>query len=600
MRLRRFILGFVVFSFVLPSHVFAQSTGYDPRLPLDLTKSPFSTYGSYLALSHLSSGSAGDGLYLRSLRGRTVPEIFRIQLFRGDHPVSFTEAATPTLVRLVSAYGYAEVCFSDPATLRIRGKGVTLRLVRVPGIAGFALKRTADRWEYDAVSEDIRLTLYAIRGELREESRWEQTVAKDLTLRLGSKIGDGEWDFAIRESVESVPAIESFEAFETVAGNGDVEYRRWLATMPKVNAEWQPGANLAAYILWSTVVDPSGEITRPTVFMSKGKMDAVWSWDHCFNAMALASENPKLAWDQMMVMFDRQSAEGALPDKMTDRSATWAYSKPPVHGWALGWMLTHDSKAEPAITNAMLAQIQPKLRHWTDWYFKLRSDSGIPQYDHGNDSGWDNSTVFANGPHVETPDLVAYLALQLQTQAVIAGRLGNPDEAKADRERSEQLTREMIAKFWRKDHFVAIQTDTQATIESDSLLLYMPLVLGRQLPEYVRAAMIAALKQPGGFLTENGLASERVTSKLYEADGYWRGPIWAPATMILVAGLEDGGDKEFARELKLRFCRMALRSGMSENYDAATGAPLRDSGYSWSASVYLIFAQELSTAAAKN
>jgi hypothetical protein len=70
--------------------------------------------------------------------------------------------------------------------------------------------------------------------------------------------------------------------------------------------------------------------------------------------------------------------------------------------------------------------------------------------------------------------------------------------------------------------------------------------------------------------------------------------------MILVAGLEDGGDKEFARELKLRFCRMALRSGMSENYDAATGAPLRDSGYSWSASVYLIFAQELSTAAAKN
>jgi len=287
-RLRRFILGFVVFSFVLPSHVFAQSTGYDPRLPLDLTKSPFSTYGSYLALSHLSSGSAGDGLYLRSLRGRTVPEIFRIQLFRGDQPVSFTEAATPTLVRLVSAYGYAEVCFSDPATLRIRGKGVTLRLVRVPGIAGFALKRTADRWEYDAVSEDIRLTLYAIRGELREESRWEQTVAKDLTLRLGSKIGDGEWDFAIRESVESVPAIESFEAFETVAGNGDVEYRRWLATMPKVNAEWQPGANLAAYILWSTVVDPSGEITRPTVFMSKGKMDAVWSWDHCFNAMALA------------------------------------------------------------------------------------------------------------------------------------------------------------------------------------------------------------------------------------------------------------------------------------------------------------------------
>ena len=158
----------------------------------------------------------------------------------------------------------------------------------------------------------------------------------------------------------------------------------------------------------------------------------------------------------------------------------------------------------------------------------------------------------------------------------------------------------MLAKFWRKDHFVAIQADTQETIESDSLLLYLPLALGRQLPENVRAAMISALKQPGGFLTDNGLASERLTSKLYEPDGYWRGPIWAPAMMILVAGLEDSGETEFAHDLEARFCRMALKSGMSENYDAVTGAPLRDSGYSWSASVYLIFAHELSTQAAKN
>ncbi len=596
----QFVLALALFAFGFSTQAFGQSQGYDPNFALDLSKSPFSRYGSYLAFSHLNNGSAGDGLYLRSLHGRAVAEIFRVELVSGGRPLAFTETATPTLLRLAAADGFAEICFSDPTTLRIRGKGVTLRLQRVPGIAGFTLKRTADRWEYDAVSQDIRLTLYAIHGALGEESTWVQTVAKNLSLELGAKYGESDWDFAIHESAESVPPIASFETFDAAESGVRAEYSRWLSPMPRVDAEWQPGANLAAYILWSTVVAPLGEITRPTVYMSKGNMDAVWSWDHCFNAMALAGGNPKLAWDQMMVMFDRQSAEGVLPDKMTDRSATWAYSKPPIHGWALAWMLAHDSKTDPAITNAMLAEIQPKLARWTDWYFRLRSDSGMPQYDHGNDSGWDNSTVFANGPHVETPDLPAYLALQLQAQATIAERLGNPAEAKVDRQRAAELTVKMLAKFWRGDHFVAIQADTQATIESDSLLLYMPLVLGRELPAYVRAPMIAALKQRGAFLTENGLASERVTSKLYEPDGYWRGPIWAPAMMILAAGLEDMGEHEFARELESRFCRMAQRSGMSENYDAVSGAPLRDSGYSWSASVYLIFAAELSAQAQKN
>ena len=436
-RVFRCLLFFAIFGFGFSPQVFAQASGYSSVFPLDLIKTPFSTYGSYLAFSHLPNGSAGDGLYLRSLHGRGAAEIFRVELLSGDQSVPFTETVMPTTLQLSAANGNVEICFGDPATLRISGMGVTVRLVRVPGIAGFALKRAADRWEYDAVTQDVRLTLYAIRGEPREESTWDQTVAKNFSLELGAKSG-GEFDFAIHESAESVPPIKTFEPFATAAVKAQAAYIRWLATMPKVSGEWQPGANLAAYILWSTVVNPLGEITRPTVYMSKRNMDAVWSWDHCFNAMALAAGNPKLAWDQMMVMFDRQSDEGALPDKMTDRTATWAYSKPPIHGWALAWMLAHDSKTDPAITNAMLAEIQPKLGRWTDWYFQMRNDSGIPQYDHGNDSGWDNSTVFANGPHVETPDLLAYLALQLQTQATIAERLGNSAEAKADRARAAE------------------------------------------------------------------------------------------------------------------------------------------------------------------
>ncbi len=74
------------------------------------------------------------------------------------------------------------------------------------------------------------------------------------------------------------------------------------------------------------------------MLMSKNWMNAVWSWDHCFNAMALIESEPEVAWDQYMVMFDQQSPDGALPDSLTDREISWAYSKPPIHGWVVLWL----------------------------------------------------------------------------------------------------------------------------------------------------------------------------------------------------------------------------------------------------------------------
>jgi hypothetical protein len=55
---------------------------------------------------------------------------------------------------------------------------------------------------------------------------------------------------------------------------------------------------------------------------------------------------------------------------------------------------------------------------------------------------------------------------------------------------------------------------------------------------------------------------------------------------MIVDGLESPGEIEFARQLKLRYCGMAARSGFAENYHAASGAGLRDGSYTRSASVF--------------
>jgi hypothetical protein len=65
--------------------------------------------------------------------------------------------------------------------------------------------------------------------------------------------------------------------------------------------------------------------------------------------------------------------------------------------------------------------------------------------------------------------------------------------------------------------------------------------------------------------------------------------------MIVVAGLLDIGEVEFAREIGRRFCRMAARYGMAENYDPVTGMGLRDRAYSWTSSVFLMLGNLLVT-----
>jgi putative isomerase len=111
------------------------------------------------------------------------------------------------------------------------------------------------------------------------------------------------------------------------------------------------------------------------MLMSKNWMTFVWSWDHAFNAMATSLSNPTLAWDQYLLPFDLQNAQGVLPDKWDADSIAWEFSKPPIHGWVLAWMLHHGHFRD----RKHLEQIYPLLSRWTEWYLRYRdAESGRP------------------------------------------------------------------------------------------------------------------------------------------------------------------------------------------------------------------------------
>lgn len=558
----------------------------------NLAEVPFSRFGSYMAIDQLPAGKGRiAGIYVRTLHGDAPrSEICRIELLRDAYALPGSVRATPGILRIEEHSDRLDICFADEDTLRLRGTGIGLRLS-----FDFALYDSAlpwrEGWLINSFSNRMRYALFvgsgaAGRGQLIEsESRWIFDCVPDAA---------GVCEIAFCEAPLRWPRLTEVFArdFGVCLRDVERELAQWLQSAPSVPPEFAAARELAAYVQWSCVVSARGNFRRRAMLMSKHWLNAVWSWDHCFNALALLERHPALAWDQFMLVFDKhlldyQSRRGALPDCVGDKTVIWNFCKPPVQGWALLWMLRHG-----AVTQAQLHEIYRPLARWTEWWLAARAEGGgLPQYLHGNDSGWDNASVFDAGLPIRSPDLAAFLILQMDALAEIAQRLTRPRAARRWRERADALLEKMLAEFWQDNRFMARHDDLPCG--GDSLLLFLPIVLGQRLPKTIRQELIAALKQRDRFLTAQGLASESTSSPLYESDGYWRGPVWAPAVFLIVEGLRASGEEDFATDIARRFCTVVAKNGMAENFDALTGAGLRDRAHTWTASVFLLLAHSL-------
>jgi hypothetical protein len=120
----------------------AEPYAYTGRLALDITKVPFSRYGSTVAFSKFTDENLAGfhatglptGVYLRSVYGdqRTHP-VFRLELLDAGRPVQFVVEASPSLLRLKASVGFIEICISNSDRVKFRGHGVSFRLIAQDG-----------------------------------------------------------------------------------------------------------------------------------------------------------------------------------------------------------------------------------------------------------------------------------------------------------------------------------------------------------------------------------------------------------------------------------------------------------------------------------
>jgi glycogen debranching enzyme len=551
---------------------------------------PFSYYGSWFNVSPVvAEKTYADDLHLVSHQTGLHPILSFVPL-AGEVRVDTTIVATPCQLTWTHHDGHIELAYERADTVRVRGRGLGLRIAAAsPTLTPFS----GTYFYRDPVDGSHIFTVYGTGRRYRITVLSGQAAGSVGVQALGSSdrgvvlpSTEESWELAIEEYESARQPYVPSGSFEQIVKAAEADFGAFVDAVAPWRSAGTPAAELAAYVVWSATVRPAGFITRPAVLMSKHWMDKVWSWDHCFNALALASGVPDLAWDQFRLIFDHQDDAGGLPDSVTHSEVLYNFVKPPIHGWALRNLR---ERLPQRIGQTELAEVYHQLENWTNFWLTARRAPGhsLPHYHHGNDSGWDNATTFEGERVVETSDLAAFLVIQMQVLAEIAGELGLDDAAVAWSQTAVQTRAAMLEQLWAGDRFIAYGVEGQHTFASSSLLDLMAIVLGPELPEDVRAALAGRLK---AHLTPYGLATELPSSDLYEADGYWRGPVWAPSTVLIEDGLRRGGFTDLADEISSRFRALCEKSGFAENFDAKTGAGLRDRAYTWTASSYLILA----------
>lgn len=304
---------------------------------------PFSVYGSWFDISPvIAEKTYAEDLHLVSHQNgmHGVLRLVPLDPVGGGRAETRVEAI-PGLLSWVGESGRVELAYEAPDAVRLRGSGLdfgVLAAVRtLTPFSGtyFFHDPAAKAHVFTSYETGRRYRVTVLSGTLADAPGDQALGSSDRGVTVTAQ-ADGGWEVAVEELDTARPPYASSASFDDIASSARGAFAAFADAVAPWRSEATPAAELAAYVVWSAAVAAKGLVTRPGVLMSKHWMDKVWSWDHCFNALALAPGAPELAWDQFHLPFDHQDESGALPDSVTHSEVLHNFVKPPIHGWAFG------------------------------------------------------------------------------------------------------------------------------------------------------------------------------------------------------------------------------------------------------------------------
>ncbi|MDR0916196.1 MAG: hypothetical protein LBN02_03295 [Oscillospiraceae bacterium] len=355
---------------------------------------------------------------------------------------------------------------------------------------------------------------------------------EDTDLFTVRQIADGEW--AIWESSEPEP--REFRPFDECVAETQRDFAEWYALYADVEPQYLDMKKRCVYMIWICEIGARGKLTEPAILYTKPTEQACFSWHQVYHAMAM--RDPAAASRTLMNLFGCQDAFGELPDLADDRYINITATKPPFHGFGLVYLLERLD-----FTRAQLEHMYGGLSKLYTFWTTLRDtdNDGVPQYNHGCESGNDFSAAFKQGVPVETPDIIAYVALLAEGLGKIASRLGNAEESRDWQSKSDRLILALTTEFWTGERFIARLSGSHEPVVYDELEAYMPLMLGSRLPAAIVDRLARDLSDPTLYYTTHGLRAEPKN-----AAPAW---IFGFGQVKILPGLYDAGQRELAVRL---------------------------------------------------
>ena len=560
----------------------------------DLKRIPYGRRGTYAYLASYEEEGRELLYFCCVLRGLEMRggKLFPIRLLRGGEEIDYRVKANPAFVALEFEGGEARFCLQQGSILRAEVQGAELLISPKLAPHEIAKDRGDGSWEV-LISPVPKLLFCPVKGTMDVKTGFDviNSIPEDTRFTFRADEA-GKIDVAVHLYRSNAWRLAEYPAFEECFADLEAEFAEYLETAPQLPAQYENARTLCAYLIWSHILPADG---TELIYMNKGVHRATSSWQQCYHAMG-QYRNPRYAWELLLSVFRWQDDYGMLPDMLYDSYQSFGGTKPPFHGVALEFL--KESTDFSFAPRAELCTLYDGLSKWVFWWLSWRDTDldGIAQYDTADESGFDDISFFQKGGPVAAPDLATYLVLAMDHLASLAQRLGRTYEAREWKRRSDETLEKAVAYLYNGERFDARRCKDGEWANSDSLIGFVPLLLGDRLPKEIREKLADCLSKEGEWLTPFGLAGEKLGSAHCHETGWSAGPILAPAQLLIILGLHFSGQDTLAKEIASRYCKALIAENFPMVLNPKTGKDASEGRWGkrypnrmpWTAVVFLL------------
>ncbi|MCX6230712.1 MAG: trehalase family glycosidase [Bacteroidetes bacterium] len=363
--------------------------------------------------------------------------------------------------------------------------------------------------------------------------------------------------------------------------------------------------------LYHNYMAPEGDVLYEGIMPSLTIYKGLWSWDSWKHAYALSFIDKELAENSVRSMYIYQNEAGMIADCIFSdkKNNNWRNTKSPLSAWAIYqiYLATKDT--------AFLKEMYPRMLKYHNWWYADRDHdkNGICEY--GSTDGteqaarwecWDNAIRFdsiqmlknkadAYSINIESVDLNSYLFLEKEILIKIAKLLNDKVTAKKLTAEKNDLGMKIRKLFFNTSDgfFYDIKISDKSFIYSKEASGWLPLYAGiatKKQAEQVKNIMMNE-KMFNTFLPLPVASND---NPRYEADGYWRGPVWLDQFYFGYIGLRKYGYDKEAEALLLKLLENgknivnANEASLNEYYNSKTGEGLGTQYFGWTAAHMLL------------